>query len=131
TTNRFRITVAQSFRAARRPLGRPEGLRYRSPLVPSPQSPPTSPSLVTTLRRMHFLELQLLFVEHRLAADAGELPRGDVRIILVVAQRFAVGRLALLAEVAAARFAAVQRVEGEQLGELEVVADAAGVLEAL
>src|SRR5947208_13067534 len=76
--------------------------------------------LVTALCRVHFLELQLLLVEHRLAADAGELPRGDVREVPVVAQRLAVRRLALFAEVAAARFAALQRVEREQLRELEI-----------
>ncbi len=64
-------------------------------------------------------------------ADAGELPRRHIRIILVVAQRLVVGRLALLAEVAAARLAAFERVERQQLGELEVVGHAAGVLEAL
>src|SRR5438477_4022884 len=86
---------------------------------------------VTPLCRVHFLELELLLVEHRLAADAGELPRRDVREVPVVAQRLAVRGLALLSEVAAARFAALQRVEREQLRELEIVADAAGVFEAL
>src|SRR5262245_23439726 len=97
--------------------------------MPSPISP--QPLLVAPLRRMHFLELQRLLVEHRFSADAGELPRRHVREIRVVAQRFAVGRLALLAEVAAARLAAVQGIEREQFRELEVVGDAAGVFEAL
>ena len=50
---------------------------------------------------------------------------------VVVAQRFAVRRLVLDAEVAAARLLAVQRVEAHQLAELEEVGDAAGLLERL
>src|SRR4051812_15263514 len=80
---------------------------------------------------MHFLELEWFLVQRRLLADAVELPRRDVRIVRVVAHRLAVGRLALFAEVAAARLAAVQGVECQQLRELEVVGDPAGVLEAL
>ena len=47
----------------------------------------------------------------RFLADACELPRRDVRVRGVVAQRFAVRRLALLAEVPAARLPAVERVD--------------------
>ena len=62
---------------------------------------------------MHLVELQRLLVELRLLADAFELPRRDVHVALVVAQRFAFRRLAFLAEVAAARLAAVQRIEND------------------
>ena len=49
-------------------------------------------------------------VEHGFVADARELPRGDVREVLVVAERLAVLGLVLLAEVPAADLVAVQRV---------------------
>src|SRR5687768_3060984 len=71
---------------------------------------------VASLRRMDFLERQWLLVQRRLATNAGELPGGDVHIVVVVAPRFAVGRLALLAEMAAARLAPMERVERQQLG---------------
>ena len=67
--------------------------------------------LVRTGRRVGVLELERLLVQHRLARRPRvQLPRGDVREVLVVAQRLAVLGLVLLAEVAAARFVAVQRV---------------------
>ena len=51
---------------------------------------------------MHFLELERFLVELRLRPDALEFPRRHVREVGIVAQRFAVGRLAFFAEVAAA-----------------------------
>ncbi len=51
--------------------------------------------------------------------------------MLVVARRLAFGRLILFAEVAAAAFVALQRVEAHQLGEFEEVGHAAGLLERL
>ena len=64
-------------------------------------------------------------------AVARVLPGGDVGEVLVVAQRFAVRRLALHAEMRAARFGAVQRVEAQQLGQLEEVGHAPGFFERL
>ena len=61
----------------------------------------------------------------------GVLPDGDVREPRVVALRLAVGRLVLVAEVAAARFVARERVAAHQLAELEEVGDAPGPLERL
>ena len=52
-------------------------------------------------------------------------------VLLVVAQALALGVDVLLAEVAAAGLVALQRVEAEQLGELEEVGHAAGALERL
>ena len=78
---------------------------------------------------MHFVEDKRLLVQFRLLSDACELPRRDVRIVVIVSQRLAFRRLALLAEVPAARFPAFACVERQQLRELEVVGDAAGVLE--
>src|SRR5207237_4733005 len=71
------------------------------------------------------------FVQVGRLSDSLELPRRDVRVIPVVAQRFAVGRLALFAKMPATRFAAVQGVERQQLTELEVVGDTARILERL
>src|SRR6188508_758449 len=51
--------------------------------------------------------------------------------MLIVAQRLAVGRLALLAKMAAARLRAVERVQCEQFAELDIVRDASGVVERL
>ena len=76
---------------------------------------------------MNLVELERLLVQLRSAPDAFEFPRGDVREIRVVAQRLALRRLAFLAEMAAARFLAVQGVERQQFGEFEVVGDAAGI----
>ncbi len=51
--------------------------------------------------------------------------------VRVVAQGLALGGLVLLAQVAAARLVAVQRVDAHQLGELEEVGDPAGPLQLL
>src|SRR5436309_2534537 len=59
------------------------------------------------------------------------LPDGDVRVASVVADRLAVVGLVLLAQMAAARLVALQRVAAHQLGELEEVGDPSGVLERL
>src|SRR5262249_1763701 len=74
---------------------------------------------------------QRLHVADRTLPLAGVLPRGDVAEVLVVAERLAVGRLPLLAEVPAARLAALERVEAHQLAELQEVGHAAGLLERL
>ena len=76
---------------------------------------------------MHFFELERLFMQLGPLADALELPGRHVGEVVVVAQRLAVGRLTLFAEMPAARFAPIERIQGEQLRELEVVGDAAGV----
>src|SRR5436190_23963029 len=80
---------------------------------------------------MDLVELERLLVELRPRADALEFPRRHVREVVVVALRFTVGGLAFFAEVAARGLLALERVEREQFGELEVVGDAPGVLEAL
>src|SRR5262245_24477946 len=104
----------------------------RAPLArPGARSAGSAALLVAPLGRVDVLELERLLAEHRRRADALVLPGRHVGEALVVALRFAIGRLALLAEVAAARLGAVERVEREQLAELEVVGDPPGVLEAL
>src|SRR5688500_2474625 len=86
---------------------------------------------VTPLAGGDELELERLLVELRRLARAGELPGGDVAEVLVVAERLAFGGLVLLAEVAAARLFAMERVDAHQLGELEEIRYAAGFLERL
>ena len=59
------------------------------------------------------------------------LPRSGISEVLVVALRFPVSRLEFLAEMAAAGFAAVKRIEAEQLREFHEVPHPAGVFEVL
>jgi hypothetical protein len=76
---------------------------------------------------MHVLERERLDVPHRRLALASILPRRDMRELIVLTQGFVVGGLAFFAEVSAARLAALQRIERQELRELEVIGDAAGV----
>ena len=58
-----------------------------------------------------------------------EFPCEDIGEILIVAKRFAIGRLVLLAAMSAAGFVAGERVDSHELGELEEIGDASGALE--
>ncbi len=78
---------------------------------------------------MDELELERFLVQRRPLADALELPRADEREVLVVAQRLALLGLVLDAEVPAAALLALERVETDELGELEEVGDAARLLQ--
>ena len=80
---------------------------------------------------MHVVEGERLFGESGGAAFSLVAPGGDVGVVLVVAEGFAFGRLILFAEMAAAGFVAVERVEAHQFGEFEEVGDAAGLFEGL
>src|SRR5437867_10455415 len=80
---------------------------------------------------MDRLEGEGLLVKHRLLARTCELPGRYVAEALVVTLRLALRRLILFAEVTAARLLALQGVVTHQLGELEEVGHAAGVLERL
>ena len=68
-------------------------------------------------------------MEGGLAALARPLPGADVGEPVVVAQGLALVGLALLAEVAAAGFLAVERIEAHERGELEEIGDAPRALE--
>src|SRR5262249_16412050 len=59
------------------------------------------------------------------------LPRPDVHEVFVVTQRLAVFGLVFLAEMTAAAFVALQRVQTHQLGKLQVVGNSSGLLERL
>lgn len=63
-------------------------------------------------------------------AVARELPRGDVREVLVVASRLSVGCLALLTKMGSAGLCAVKRLGAHELGELEAVGNASRPFEA-
>src|ERR1035437_5899620 len=67
-------------------------------------------SLVASGRQVDVLELQRLDVAEGRSAVTLMLPGGDVAVVLVVAQRFAVGGLPFLAEVGAAALASRERV---------------------
>src|SRR5687767_10703147 len=86
---------------------------------------------VVPLRDMDVVERERLRVALGSLLLALVLPSRDVLELLVVALGLAVGRLVLLAEVAAARLLARERVLREQLAELEEVGDAARALERL
>jgi hypothetical protein len=60
------------------------------------------------------IRIQRLFVQDGRLAHAAIFPGGGVGIMLVVALRFAFGGLIFLAEMAAAGFVALQRVEAHQ-----------------
>src|SRR5437016_14635267 len=60
-----------------------------------------------------------------------KFPREHRREVVIVAQRFAFGRLVFFAEMCAARFVARERVNAHQLGELEEIGYASGALERL
>ena len=79
---------------------------------------------------MDRLEFQMLFVELGLAHVAGILPAGYVAIVLVVAKGLAVF-LVFFAKVSPTRLLAVQSVDREELGELQIVGDATSELQVL
>src|SRR5690606_37364139 len=66
--------------------------------------------LVTPLRHPHLFVDERLLVQHRILVYALELPGRDKGELLVIAQRLAIPRLVLLAEMAAARLLAHERV---------------------
>src|SRR6266436_3020727 len=77
------------------------------------------------------LEGQRLLVQGRRLAGPRVLPRRDVAEVGVVPFGLTLGGLALDAEVAAAGLTPVQGVGANQLGQLEKIGDAAGLLERL
>src|SRR3954453_15027071 len=87
--------------------------------------------LVVPLGEVDVLELELLLVQLGLGVHAGVLPRRDVREGVVVAQRLALFRLVLGAEVTPARLLTGEGIEAEQFTELQEVGDASGLLQRL
>src|SRR6266511_609871 len=80
-------------------------------------------------RRLDVLKNKRFHMPRRLCVLAAKLPGGDVGKMVVIALRFAVGILKLLAEMATARLAALQRIQTEELAEFEEVRHAAGLFE--
>src|SRR5215467_9302164 len=77
--------------------------------------------LVTPLRRLHVVKDQRLLVQCIRLPSAFELPSRHVRIISIVPQSFAVGRLIFLAKMSATGFVAVQRVHAHQFAKFEEI----------
>lgn len=70
-------------------------------------------------------------MERRRYLISAVLPDRYVGEMLVVALRFAVGSLMLLAKVRATRFAPLKRVPTHELGELVVIREASGPFEGI
>src|SRR5213594_2439368 len=88
-------------------------------------------SFVAPRAHVNFFINQRLFMQDRLLVWPLVLPRSGISEVLVVALRFPVSRLEFLAEMAAAGFPAVKRIEAEQLREFHEVPHSAGVFEVL
>src|SRR5262249_48874370 len=114
-----------------RQVGLSHGAQRRSLAILSSEAGRCKPLLVAADRLLDLLELQRPLVQQRRLVLALVLPRRNVAVIGVVALRLAVGVLILLAEVSAARLVPRQRVETQQLGELQKVGDPAGLLQRL
>src|SRR5712672_1098113 len=82
-------------------------------------------SFVTPGAHVYFVVRQRFLMQHGRFARALVFPGGNVAEILIVPLRFALGGLELLTEMAAARFATMQRVEAEQFGKFHEVGDPA------
>src|ERR1700691_1935378 len=80
---------------------------------------------------MHIMELEGLLDKLGRVAGAVEAPGRDIAEVLVVAKGFAVFGSILLAEVAAAGFVAVQRIDAHKLSELEEIGHTTGFLQTL
>src|SRR4029450_11781967 len=87
--------------------------------------------LATPLTRLHVFEGERLTVQRGRLADAMEFPGRGIGEVLVVSQRFAVGRLAFFAEVPAAALRTMKRVEGQHFSKLQIICDSSRVFEVL
>jgi hypothetical protein len=78
---------------------------------------------------MHRFEMPLFAMQFGRLTVALKFPRKYSCMALIVAERFAIGGLMLLAEMRAGRFVALQRVNAHQLGEFEEISDASGAFQ--
>src|SRR5579883_1949852 len=81
-------------------------------------------SFVAPLGGVDVVEVEGLFGEGGRIIGAGVFPGGDVGEIGVVAEGFAFWGLVFLAEMAAAGFAAIERVQTHKFAEFEEIGDA-------
>ena len=88
-------------------------------------------SFVAPGAHVDFFIKERLFVQNRRFLRPVIFPSGDVTEVFIIALGFAFGGLKLLAEMAAAGFAAVQGIQTEQLGELHEIRHPPGIFEAL
>ena len=70
-------------------------------------------------------------MQFRRLTFALKFPCEDGGVVLIVAERLALGCLMLLAKMCAGRFVALQRVNAHQLGEFEKISDAPGAFQRL
>src|SRR5512134_2663925 len=85
------------------------------------RKPKAESLFVAPLRRMDLVECERLFVEDRLASYTSEFPRRNVAELVIVASRFVVGCLKLLAEMSSAGLFPVQGITSQQFRKLHVV----------
>ena len=78
---------------------------------------------------MNRFEMQLFAMQFRRLTVTLKFPRKHSCMAVVVSQRFAIGRLMLLAEMRAGRFITLKRVNAHQLCEFEEIRNASGALQ--
>jgi hypothetical protein len=86
-------------------------------------------SFIASLGQMNRFEMQLFAMQFRKLSVSLKFPSKHSCMALVVPERFAIGRLMLLAEMRAGRFVTLQRVNAHQFGELEEICDAPGAFQ--
>ena len=79
---------------------------------------------VITCLNLDCLVFERLFDKDGLFAFACIFPAADIHVLIVAALSFAVGSLVFFAEVSAARFVAVERVDGHEASDCEEVFEA-------
>src|SRR6266404_9502652 len=90
-----------------------------------------STSFIASLRQVHRLEMERLAMQFRRLSIALEFPREHCCVIFVVAERFAIGCLVLLAKMRSGRFVTLERVHAHQLGEFQEIGNASGAFQGL
>src|SRR5215216_2526814 len=85
--------------------------------------------LITPLRHVNLFINQRLFVKFGGIAYAIIFPCSNVRIIVVVAFRFAIFGLVLFAKMSAARFVAVQGIGDQKFSKFHEICDATGAFQ--
>jgi len=72
---------------------------------------------------MHGLEMQWFAMKFRVLTIPLKLPRDHDGVVLVVAERLALGRLMFLPKMRSGGLVALQRIDSHQLGEFEEIGD--------
>src|ERR1700757_505059 len=80
---------------------------------------------------MHGLEMQRFSMQFWRLTVALKFPREYRRMVLVVAERFAIGRLMFLAEMCPGGFVTLQGVNAHEFGEFEEIRHTPGAFQSL